>query len=124
MTSPQKRKGHAAELAVVKWLRLQGWFHAERVQAGTHKDRGDVDGLPGVVIEVKDRKSHSWHEYFNQLRRQIVNDKAWTGVIIAKRPGVTDVNEWMAVMPAIEWLNLISLIEQHIKYENRENYEL
>ena len=123
MTSPQKRKGHAAELAVVKWLRAKG-FNADRIQAGTHKDRGDINGLPGVVIEVKDRKAHSWHGYFDQLRRQIVNDKAWTGVIIAKRPGITDVSEWMAVMPAIEWLNLISLIEQHIELENRENYEL
>ena len=123
MTSPQKRKGHAAERAVADWLRKQG-FQADRIQAGTHKDIGDINGLPGVVIEVKDRKAHSWHGYFQQLWRQMANAKAWTGVIIAKRPGVTNVNEWMAVMPAIEWLNLVSLIEQHIKLEDRDNYEL
>jgi len=111
MTSPQKRKGHAAELAVVKWLRAHG-INADRIQAGTHKDRGDINGWPGVVIEVKDRKAHSWHGYFEQLRRQIANDKAWTGVIIAKRPGITDVGEWMAVMPVKEWYALVSLMEE------------
>jgi len=110
VTSPQKRKGHAAELAVVKWLRAHG-INADRIQAGTHKDRGDVNGWPGVVIEVKDRKAHSWHGYFEQLRRQIANANAYTGVIIAKRPGLTDVGEWMAVMPVTEWFQLMQLLE-------------
>ena len=110
MTSPQKRKGHAAELAVVKWLRAHG-IMADRIQAGTHADKGDVTGWPGVVIEVKDRKAHSWHGYFEQLRTQIVNANAYTGVIIAKRPGLTDVGEWMAVMPVKEWFELMQLLE-------------
>jgi Holliday junction resolvase len=111
MTSPQKRKGHAAELAVVKWLRKYG-IKADRIQAGTHADKGDISGLFGVVIEVKDRKAHSWHGYFEQLRTQMRNADAYTGVIIAKRPGITDVNEWMAVMPAIEWLALVQLLDE------------
>ena len=106
MTSPQKRKGHAAELAVAKWLRKQG-IDANRIQAGTHKDRGDISGIDLCVIEVKDRKAHSWHGYFDQLRNQIFNASAHTGVIIAKRPGVTDVGEWMAVMPVDEWFKLM-----------------
>ena len=110
MTSPQKRKGHAAELAVVKWLRAHG-IQADRIQAGTHADKGDVTGWPGVVIEVKDRKAHSWHGYFEQLRSQIANANAYTGVIIAKRPGLTDVGEWMAVMPVTEWFELMQLLE-------------
>ena len=111
MTSPQKRKGHAAELAVVKWLRTQG-IQADRIQAGTHADKGDVAGWPGVVIEVKDRKAHSWHGYFELLRSQITNAIAYTGVIIAKRPGVTNVGEWMAVMPVTEWFMLMQLLEE------------
>ena len=110
MTSPQKRKGHAAELAVVKWLRAHG-IMADRIQAGTHADKGDVTGWPGVVIEVKDRKAHSWHGYFEQLRTQIGNANAYTGVIIAKRAGLTDVGEWMAVMPVKEWFELMQLLE-------------
>ena len=110
MTSPQKRKGNAAELAVVKWLRAQG-IKADRIQAGTHDDKGDLSGWPGVVIEVKDRKAHSWHGYFERLREQITNANAYTGVIICKRPGLTDVGEWMAVMPVTEWFNLMQILE-------------
>jgi len=111
MTSPQKRKGHAAELAVVKWLRRYG-INAARIQAGTHDDKGDVSGWPGVIIEVKDRKVHSWGAYFTQLRAQMQNAEAFTGVIICKRPGHTDVAQWMAVMPMDEWFALVRLLEE------------
>jgi len=57
MTSPQKRKGSSAELAVAKWLRTWGWVNAERSRAGWTDDRGDIDGVPGVCIEVKNCKS-------------------------------------------------------------------
>jgi hypothetical protein len=110
MTSPQKRKGHAAELAVAKWLRKYG-KQVDRVQAGTHQDKGDIGGWPGVVIEVKDRKVHSWGPYFEQLRAQLHNAQAFTGVIICKRPGQTDVKEWLAVMPVDEWFALMQLLE-------------
>ena len=43
MTSPQKRKGNSAELAVAKWLREWGWVNAERSRAGWQDDRGDID---------------------------------------------------------------------------------
>jgi Holliday junction resolvase len=111
VTSPQKRKGHAAELAVVKWLRRYG-IKADRIQAGTHDDKGDVTGWPGVVIEVKDRKAHSWHGNFEQLRAQMTHANAYTGVIIAKRRGITDVGQWMAVMPVKEWFDLMQLLEE------------
>jgi hypothetical protein len=114
VTSPQKRKGHAAELAVVKWLRKYG-IKADRIQAGTHDDKGDVTGWPGVVIEVKDRKTHDWHGYFRQLRAQMTHANAYTGVIICKRPGHTDVAQWMAVMPVDEWFNLMLLLEEKSK---------
>ena len=106
MTSPQKRKGHAAERAVVKWLRTYG-FKANRVQAGRPDDQGDIEGLPGVVIEVKDRKQHNFEDYFTQLRRQIQAKDAWTGVIILKRRGQTDPADWIACMPAYEWIALL-----------------
>jgi Holliday junction resolvase len=115
VTSPQKRKGHAAELAVVKWLRAYG-IKADRIQAGTHDDIGDVTGWPGVVIEVKDRKTHDWSAYFEQLNRQINNLDAYTGVVICKRPGKTDVSEWMAVMPAYWWMELMLMLEE--RYES------
>ena len=40
-----------------------------------------------------------------------MNANAYTGVIIAKRPGLPDVGEWMAVMPVTEWFQLMQLLE-------------
>lgn len=107
MTSPSKRKGTAAENAVVKWLRSVGFPHAERVRAGWTDDRGDIDGLPGVTIEVKNEKRIDLAGYMGELEVEMDNGKADTGVVIVKRRGIADPGQWYAVMPAHLWAKLI-----------------
>jgi hypothetical protein len=49
-----KRKGDIFERAVAGYLRCPGFPRAERgYGAGRPDDRGDIDGVPGFVIEVK-----------------------------------------------------------------------
>ena len=112
MTSPQKRKGSAAELAVAKWLRKLGWIHAERSRAGWQDDRGDIDGLPGIVIEVKNEKRIDLPGYLRELEVEIANAKAWTGTVIVKRRGSMNVDDWYAVMPAKIWGELMVMLDQ------------
>ena len=112
MTSPQKRKGSAAELAVAKWLRKLGWIHAERSRAGWTDDRGDIDGMPGVCIEVKAEKKIDIPGYLRELEVEIENAKAWTGTVIIKRRGSTNVDDWYAVMPAKIWGELMLMLDQ------------
>jgi hypothetical protein len=112
VASSQKRKGSRAELDVARWLQTMGHHKAARIQAGTHDDTGDISGLPGIVVEVKDRMQHNWKEYFGQLATQIINADAYTGIIIVKRPGITDPGKWLAVMPAYEWINLINILKE------------
>ena len=112
MTSPQKRKGSAAELAVAKWLRKLGWVHAERSRAGWTDDRGDIDGLPGIVIEVKNEKRIDLPGYLRELEVEIANAKAWTGTVIVKRRGSMNVDDWYAVMPAKIWGELMVMLDQ------------
>ncbi len=112
MTSPQKRKGSAAELAVAKWLRKLGWIHAERSRAGWQDDRGDIDGMPGVVVEVKNEKKIDIPGYLRELEVEIENAKAWTGTVIIKRRGSTNVDDWYAVMPAKIWGELMLMLDQ------------
>ena len=107
MTSPQKRKGSAAELAVAKWLNRLGWTGAERSRAGWTDDRGDIDGMPGVVIEVKNCKTISIPAWLRELEVEMANAKAWTGTVIAKRKGSTDPADWYAIMPASVWAALL-----------------
>jgi hypothetical protein len=112
VTSPQKRKGSAAELAVAKWLRKLGWIHAERSRAGWQDDRGDIDGMPGVVVEVKNEKKIDIPGYLRELEVEIENAKAWTGTVIIKRRGSTNVDDWYAVMPAKIWGELMLMLDQ------------
>jgi hypothetical protein len=112
LTSPQKRKGSAAELAVAKWLRKLGWIHAERSRAGWTDDRGDIDGMPGVVVEVKNCKTISIPEWLRELEVEIANAQAWTGTVIVKRRGSMNVDDWYAVMPAKIWGELMVMLDQ------------
>ena len=51
--SAAKRKGPAFEGQVVSYLREHGFPQAERRVMGGSRDRGDVAGVPGWVLELK-----------------------------------------------------------------------
>lgn len=107
MTSASKAKGSAAERAVVKFLQANGFIHAERTRAGWADDRGDIDGLPGVTIEVKAEKRIDLAGYMGELEREMKAGKADTGAVIVKRRGTTNVGAWYAVLPASLWVQLL-----------------
>lgn len=51
--NPSKDRGTRWESSIVDYLRANGVPHAERRTLNGAKDRGDIAGLPGVVIEAK-----------------------------------------------------------------------
>jgi hypothetical protein len=109
VSNPRKAKGSSAERDVVNWLKK--WFpYAERRIAGAHLDKGDIAGVNGVVIEVKNHRKLDLSAWVKELEVEIQNDKAWTGVVIHKRTGKGDVGEWYATMPAKLWIELINKI--------------
>lgn len=103
-----KRKGTAAESAVVAWLQANGHPNAERRALAGVNDKGDIAGVPGVCIEVKNHQAFDLAGWVGELEAEIVNSKARTGVVIAKRRGKGNVAEWYAVLPAHRWLALIN----------------
>lgn len=106
MSSKSKIKGSLAELAVVKWLKK--WFpYVDRRLAGATLDKGDISGIPGVTIEVKNHASMKLSEWIGELQVEMKNDNAWTGVVIHKKKGTTDVGQWYASMPAEIWVELL-----------------
>jgi hypothetical protein len=105
--SKSKQKGTAAETAVVRWLQDRGYRNVERRSLSGVNDRGDIAGIPGVVIEVKNHQRMALPEWLAELDVEMKNDKAKTGVVIHKRKGTTDVGEWYATMPVNVWLELI-----------------
>lgn len=105
--SKSKQKGTAAETAVVKWLLGKGRTNIERRALNGINDRGDIAGIPGIVIEVKNHARMELSQWISELKVEIENDKATSGVVLHKRRGTTDVGEWYATMPADDWYALV-----------------
>jgi hypothetical protein len=107
VSSAAKRKGSAAERAVVEWLKANGYPYADRRLAGATSDKGDISGLPGVTIEIKNHAKLDLAGWTAELEVEMKNDGAWTGTVLHKRKGKGDVGEWYATMPAKVWLELL-----------------
>ena len=97
--SKEKQKGTAAESAVVKFLQENGFIYAERRALHGTVDKGDITGCGPIVFEVKDHKTITLSAWLKELHDEMVNAKANTGAVIAKRRGTMDVGQWYAVMP-------------------------
>ena len=107
VTTASKRKGSKAELDVVKYLQSQGWIYAERRLAGDRNDKGDVAGVNGVCIEIKNRTKISLAEWIAEMIVETKNALARTGVVIHKRKGKSDVADWYATMPVSMYVRLL-----------------
>lgn len=88
--SKSKRKGTAWESAVVDYLRTHGAPHAERRALNGTKDRGDIAGVPGVVIEAKSAARVELAAWLDEAEQERDNDKANIGVVWFKRRGRTN----------------------------------
>ena len=107
MSSAAKRKGSQAERDVVAWLKANGYKYADRRLAGATLDKGDISGVPGVTIEIKNHTKMDLAGWTAELEVEMKNDNAWTGVVLHKRKGKGDVGQWYASMPAQVWLALL-----------------
>jgi len=105
--SKSKQKGTAAETAVVNWLVGRGRKHVERRSLNGSNDRGDIAGIPGVVLEIKNHARMELSQWLSELEVEMLNDKADTGVVIHKKKGTTDVGKWYATMPVEVWYKLL-----------------
>lgn len=105
--SRSKQKGTAHETAIIRWLQSNGHHNAERRTLNGQHDRGDIAGIPGVVIEAKNHKSFDLAGWTRELETEIRNANATTGVVIAKRRGTTNVDDYYAILPARLWLELL-----------------
>jgi hypothetical protein len=103
-----KQKGTAAETAVVRWLQANGHPYAERRSLHGANDRGDVAGVPGVVIEIKNCKTVDLAGWVTELKTEMLNADAGIGAVIHKRRGTTDVGEWYATMPVSVFNKLLN----------------
>lgn len=107
MSNPSKKKGTAAETAVVHHARGHGFPWADRQPLRGNRDAGDITLAPGVIAEVKNHALPTGHPTPGQLdewMRQTILEQniagADVGILIVKRRGTRDVGRWHAYVTA------------------------
>lgn len=97
MSTKSKAKGTTAEREVVRYLQ-NWWPAAERRALSGNKDKGDVAGIPGVVVEVKAAATLQLAKWQRETETEAVNAAARLCVLVVKRP-YKPVHQWDAYVP-------------------------
>jgi hypothetical protein len=85
LVNRSKTKGTAWESAVVQYFNDHGFPHAERRAPQGALDKGDIAGIPGVVIECKAVKEITLAAFMDEAERETANAGARLGVAVIKR---------------------------------------
>ncbi|GAB7039723.1 MULTISPECIES: hypothetical protein [Catenuloplanes] len=102
------RKGTAWETAIVRFLNDNGVPHAERRAKNGMKDRGDIAGIPGVVIEAKNERAIALASYLAEAEAERINDGADLGVAWVKRRGKSSPGDGYVVMTGATLVQLLA----------------
>lgn len=86
--SAAKDRGTRAESSFVDYLR-DHYPYVERRALNGAKDRGDVAGIPGVVVEVKAAKTMHLPAWLRELDDEMEHDHADIGFLAIKPVGKT-----------------------------------
>jgi hypothetical protein len=89
-----RRRGADAERTVVRYLRENGWPDARRYLAGDGRQPGDIDAIPGVTIEVKDRAASAWPTWERQAETEAGPNR--TAIVVRRTRGNPNPAEWLA----------------------------
>lgn len=108
MANPSGRKGSAWESTCVAFLKDIFPLCERRVKNG-RLDRGDVTGIPNVVIECKAERTIALPEYLDELEIEQSNDEALFGFVFVKnrRHSVDDGYAVMSIRSAKRLLALL-----------------
>jgi hypothetical protein len=85
MANPSKRKGTSFEVAVVDYLKEHGFPFAERRAQRGVNDAGDVAGIVGWVLEVKNCRSLDLGPWMTEATHEASNDGVSRFAVIHKR---------------------------------------
>lgn len=105
--SASRRKGTAWESAIVDYLKDHGWRHAERRALAGNADRGDIAGVPSVVIEAKNAKTINLAGWLDETTTEATTDHADVGALWIKRRGRTDPGAGYVVMDGATFTYLL-----------------
>ena len=108
MVNRSKIKGTMWESTLRDYLQRSGWPTVERLPLGGANDRGDLAGIPDVVIEAK--AEAGWDHLgvaIAEAERERVNARAALGVVWRKRIGSTSAANGYVVMTGATFVDLL-----------------
>lgn len=102
MSHPSKVKGTAWETAIVRTLLAAGVPYAERRPTNGKNDRGDISGIPGVVIEAKCEHAIRLAGWLAEAETERVHAGATVGLVWHKRTGkASPLDGYITMTPAV-----------------------
>lgn len=102
-----KAKGTSAESAIVAYLREQGFAGAERRALHGSADRGDIAGVIGTVIEVKNHARLELAAWLDEANVEADNDGAQLGVVWHKRRGKASPADWFVTIDGATFIVML-----------------
>ncbi len=106
--SASKAKGTRWESAIVDFLRVSGVPHAERRALNGSQDRGDIAGIPGVVIEGKNAKAVTLAAWLDEAEAERVNDNALIAAVWHHRRGKASPGDGYVTMSGHMFVKLLT----------------
>lgn len=105
--SASKQKGTAWETAIVRFLAANGFPHAERRALVGAQDRGDIAGIPGVVIEAKNCKTTTLATWVDEALLEQANDGAAHSAVWHHRRGKASADDGFVTMTGAGFVRLL-----------------
>lgn len=107
--SKSKDAGTRWESAIVTYLREHGAPHAERRTLTGGKDKGDIAGIPGVVIEAKNAARQDWSTWVDEAQTEAANVAPGTLAIVwAKRRGRSSPGNGYVMLTGAQLVQLLT----------------
>lgn len=106
--SRSKQKGTLAETAVAQYLQST-WSTVERRALSGLNDKGDIAGIPNIVVEVKNQKTYKIKEWLKETETERINAQADFGILVIKPNGVgvSKMDDWWSVLPLVDIVKLL-----------------
>jgi hypothetical protein len=100
VSNPNKVKGDAFERAVQDYLQANGFPWTEKTRAGYERDHGDLHLVPGRAVIAQAKNVRAWRlaEWIDQLAEQVTDAGADHGLLVVKRPKISDPGRSYTVM--------------------------
>ncbi len=119
-----KQRGTAAETAVTRWVRVNGFPHADRQPLRGNRDAGDIALAPGIVLEVKSHALAATGQpapgqlalWMAQAEAERLNAGAAHCPLVVRRAGTTDVGRWWAYLTAGTFASLVGAPEGGLRH--------